>query len=604
MNQPLTFGTSYYPDHWPENEWERDLKLIKDSGISAVRFGEFSWTWVSPKPGVYDFKQYDRFMDLANRCEIQVMLCTPTCNAPKWFFAQYPDTRQLDQFDRPHIGHRHMACYNHPQALLAAEEIVSRLADHYKDHPALVAWQIDNELTAGESADLHKLYDYHPNTLAHFRDYLKLKYESIDDLNKKFWNNFWSNCYTDWEEIDPPRPGLSGQINPSLWLEWSRFRTKNLAEFGRKQAAWLRAIKADFLIGTNVPEVSPLKGALLGQDYWELCKDMDFIGTDIYVYSGDDICDQQRIACSCDVIRSAASASNATFGILETQAGPHLRPWRTTFTGGDWTIDFLEQSVNTYIKHGAEYIYFFLWRPTQGGAEFGMNGLVNTDGTPSERSNELPRIFSEASKIMNTNSKPTAYIHYSNDTIQLLSLYDPDRTGDTAILGCHTLLEDLGFQVVFLNDDALNNLEEYPQGVVFLAQSLVLNHDLCKRLANTRHSLVGVGAPGYFDENANIYPILPGDILGKRFGLRIEAFEANKPMAHQSEWIDDFPLLHTRVKVTTGKLQYLDESERPLLVLSPNSLYINFDVGSLYKRLPLTKRDLLRNVLKPYFSQL
>ena len=71
LKRTITFGTSYYPDHWPEDEQERDLNLIKACGLDVVRFGEFSWGWFAPHPGIYDFAEYDRFVDLAYRCGLR-----------------------------------------------------------------------------------------------------------------------------------------------------------------------------------------------------------------------------------------------------------------------------------------------------------------------------------------------------------------------------------------------------------------------------------------------------------------------------------------------------------------------------------------------------
>jgi beta-galactosidase len=33
---------------------------------------------------------------------------------------------------------------------------------------------------------------------------LKVKYESLETVNKKYGNNVWSGEYTDWEQIKPP----------------------------------------------------------------------------------------------------------------------------------------------------------------------------------------------------------------------------------------------------------------------------------------------------------------------------------------------------------------------------------------------------------------
>ena len=99
-------GVSYYPDHWPQEDWERDLKLIKKSGLHCIRFGEFSWNWFEKEEGKYDFEKYDIFMNLVDKCGLKIVLCTPTAAAPQWLLKKYPDSRLIDQFNRPHVGGR------------------------------------------------------------------------------------------------------------------------------------------------------------------------------------------------------------------------------------------------------------------------------------------------------------------------------------------------------------------------------------------------------------------------------------------------------------------------------------------------------------------
>lgn len=217
-------GVSYYPDHWPEPEWERDMRLIKQSGLDIVRFGEFSWHWIEPQEGEFELGAYDRFMDLAHHLELQVILCTPTAAPPSWLLHRYPHVRLVDQYGRQHLGGRHMICYNDPEAIRLAERVILKLAERYKDHPALMAWQIDNEPTSGEAPGSEVIYDYHTETIKAFRNYLQQQYRDIESLNTAWVNAFWSRSYSAWEEIDPPRsPG-----NPGLWLAWMRFRDFNV----------------------------------------------------------------------------------------------------------------------------------------------------------------------------------------------------------------------------------------------------------------------------------------------------------------------------------------------------------------------------------------
>ncbi|MBK5270429.1 MAG: beta-galactosidase, partial [Bacteroidia bacterium] len=39
----ITTGIYYYPEHWNENQWERDIKKISDMGFEFVHLAEFAW---------------------------------------------------------------------------------------------------------------------------------------------------------------------------------------------------------------------------------------------------------------------------------------------------------------------------------------------------------------------------------------------------------------------------------------------------------------------------------------------------------------------------------------------------------------------------------
>ena len=51
----LTMGTCYYPEHWDESQWERDLKQMHELGFEFTHFAEFAWAQLEPQEGVYDF---------------------------------------------------------------------------------------------------------------------------------------------------------------------------------------------------------------------------------------------------------------------------------------------------------------------------------------------------------------------------------------------------------------------------------------------------------------------------------------------------------------------------------------------------------------------
>jgi beta-galactosidase len=454
----LIFGTAYYPDHWPETDWARDLDRIRDAGIKAVRFGEFSWSWYEPAPGKFNFAAFDRFVTLAEQRGLRLVLCTPTATPPPWFDRIFPDGRLQDMDGRHCLSVRHFWCWNHAASRKQAEKTIRRLARQYRDCPSLWGWQIDNEPNYAEEDNIatrSRMYDFHPAAFAAFVGWLKARYQSLDALNAAWWSNFWSQRASSWEDILVRRIGA----NPHSWLDFMRWREANVAAFVHWQAAILREITPDAKIGCNIPETGVRFSVGIGQDYWAQAQGLDWAGTDLYQATGNRIRDLQRLAYSTDLIRSAATAGGAEFLLSETQAGAHERAWPMSFAGETIGPDYLEQAADAHASRGAEQIWWFLWRPTHGGAEIGMNGLQNLDGSDSARTDSVrklaDRVKLRAARAQWLKRKPV-YIHYSRDSLLYASSWPAQLPAlEDCLSGWHALLERAGFRIEFLNDEAL-----------------------------------------------------------------------------------------------------------------------------------------------------
>jgi len=43
------FGVDYYPEHWPEERWPEDARLMAQAGVNLVRLAEFAWSRLEPR---------------------------------------------------------------------------------------------------------------------------------------------------------------------------------------------------------------------------------------------------------------------------------------------------------------------------------------------------------------------------------------------------------------------------------------------------------------------------------------------------------------------------------------------------------------------------
>ena len=90
------YGADYYPEAWPESQWEKDAIMMQEAGINFVRMGEFAWVKMEPQEGHFDFAWLDRALKVLNAHGIRAVLGTPTASPPAWLYAKYPDIAVMD----------------------------------------------------------------------------------------------------------------------------------------------------------------------------------------------------------------------------------------------------------------------------------------------------------------------------------------------------------------------------------------------------------------------------------------------------------------------------------------------------------------------------
>ncbi len=95
-----------------------------------------------------------------------------------------------------------------------------------------------------------------------FRRWLQDRYASIEDLNRAWGTSFWSQRYSSWEEIIPPRRTPTWP-NPGQQLDFMRFSSDELLACYEVEHAVLREKTPDIPVTTNFMRFfKPL-------DYWK-----------------------------------------------------------------------------------------------------------------------------------------------------------------------------------------------------------------------------------------------------------------------------------------------------------------------------------------------
>lgn len=386
----ITLGVCYYPEQWPRDMWQSDLRRMKAHGIETVRVFEFAWRVIEPRDNEWDFSLFDDFLSLAAAEGMEIIMGTPSATPPAWLTHAHPEVlnARMDGTLYRH-GHRRHYNYNAPVYHDYVRRVVTKLAERYGDHPAVIGWQIDNELNC-ETNVFYAEADH-----IAFRAWLKERFGTLEALNDAIGGRFWSESFSDWEEVYLERPVI-GLGNPHLSLLEKAFISDSAIAFAKMQADILRPFIGDRFITTN-----GMFGHLRNDELTQ--RALDFYSYDNYpnfaygqsgINGGDggDIRDRAS-----SFALSTVRGFSPNFAIMEQQSGAHgwdhamLSPMPLPGQMRLWTMQA--------IAHGADYVSYFRWRTASYGTEIYWHGILDYDSRDNRRLKELGEIHRDAQRL-------------------------------------------------------------------------------------------------------------------------------------------------------------------------------------------------------------
>jgi beta-galactosidase len=351
-------GVCYYPEHWDEARWQTDARRMAEMGIRYVRIGEFAWSRLEPSRGDFRWGWLDRAMDTLHAAGLKIVLGTPTATPPKWLVDECPDILPVDEQGRVRdFGSRRHYTFSSQTWWRESARIVEAVARRYGAHPGLVGWQTDNEYGCHDST-----LSWGPEDLRAFRDWLRRRYQSPDQLNEAWGSVFWSMEVTSFDHVALP-VGTVTEPNPAQRMDFWRFQSDQVAAYDRMQCEILRAHSPGRWITHN------FMGFVSDFDHFKVADNLDLASWDSYPigfvekfpFSEED---RNRWAETShpdiapwhhDLYRGVG---RGRFWVMEQQPGPvNWAPWNPVPKPGMvrlWTWEAL--------AHGAEVVSYFRWR--------------------------------------------------------------------------------------------------------------------------------------------------------------------------------------------------------------------------------------------------
>ncbi|MDF2672800.1 MAG: Beta-galactosidase [Clostridiales bacterium] len=378
----IYYGGDYNPDQWPEETWIEDMRLFKLAGINIVTLPVFSWAKLQPSEDTYNFEWLDRIINLLNENEIDVCLATSTAAQPAWMSLKYPEILPVDKEGRKRThGERVNFCPNSMVYRKFSSKLAGELAKRYKDHPALAVWHIGNEY--GTTC-------YCENCAKEFREWLKKRYGTIEELNKRWNMSFWGHTVYSWDEIVPPSylnemgkneyQGIQMDYTcfQGISLDYNRFMSDSSLECYIGEYKAIKEITPGIQITTN------LMGTFKTLDYFKWAEYMDVVSWDNY--PGITTLPSST-ALRHDLMRGLKGGK--PFMLMEqTPSQQNWQPFNSLKRPGVMRL----QSYQA-VAHGADTVMFFQLRRSFGACEKYHGALIAHAG------HENTRVFRECQTL-------------------------------------------------------------------------------------------------------------------------------------------------------------------------------------------------------------
>ena len=392
----ILYGVAYYDEYMPTERLEQDMQMMKKAGINVIRIAESTWASEEISEGVFDFHHVERSIEAAARYGISVIVGTPTYAVPPWLAAKYPDIIATTEYGQGRYGARQNMDITNPHYLQYAERIIRKLMECVQKYDNVIGFQLDNETkhyhTAGKGVQ------------EKFVSYLKDKFGSVEELNREFGFDYWSNRIDCWEHV----PDVTGTINGSFMAEFEKFRRTLVDEF----LLWQRGIvdeyrRKDQFVTQNFDFEwrNYSFGVQPDVNHFHAAKAVTLAGCDIYHKTQDELTGKE--AAFCGAITRGLKKDN--YIVLETEAQGHIG-W-TPYDGQ------LRMQAFSHLANGADGVMYWHWHSIHNSFETYWRGLLSHDMEENRPYREAVTIGNDLHRI----GEHLVHLHKENKVAILVS---------------------------------------------------------------------------------------------------------------------------------------------------------------------------------------
>lgn len=374
------FATAYYrPPSPPLEEWAEDFANIKEMGFDAIQAWIY-WGWCERSPGKFNFSEFDRFFDLADRNALMIIPQMILEMPPSWLDVKHPLQTPEGVLRKSHFPSMYIPCFDDPDIRKQAEPFIRTLVERYKDRN-IHHWPAWNEHRSRWDCTC-------PESQKAYAKWLEKKYETIDKYNEKF-----GKCFHDFSAVAKyiSTADYSDEYNWRLWAADSlAWKVKWVADIIKEIdplhptmshagiTSTVQNVRKDTCVDALIAEVVDIYSSSCDAS-WE---------SQAYVANSDNVKGMSqnnlsRVQMQLDWLRSLSSDS----WVAELY-GDHFSPWTTrepkTLLWQFWQA----------VANNLGGIKIWEYKVERIGIETLGYGLVGLDGKPNERSKALASAIS------------------------------------------------------------------------------------------------------------------------------------------------------------------------------------------------------------------
>jgi beta-galactosidase len=506
--------------------WRKDLDRIKALGFNTVRTW-VEWTAGEPRQGEYHLEPLDLMLKLAEEAGLKVIVQTYVDSAPDWVGVKFPDSHLVAQNGQAIPSQAAPGfCFDHPGVRQATLDFLREVARHAARSRAFYGWDLWSEPHIINWAEItyipNATFCYCPHTIARFREWLKKKYGAIPEVNKA-----WYRQFQDWSQVEPPR--FDTILSYTDYMDWRVFITQKIAEDLRTRHDTVKQFLPDRVTTSHAgaPSVlSSLAGGEGNPDDYLMYKAVDYYGTSLYPkHSLPPHLAPTRIQLAVDLTRSAGG--NHGFYIGELQAGFGVRG---DVVSQEITPLDLVKYMWTVVSRGVRGINIYAYYPMNAGYESGGYGLIDLDGTPTDRSKAAgetaKQIDANSDLLLRAHPQPAEVAIVVNQLTNLIGgaghLYNRGAVS-RSLSGYYRMFTERNITVDFVNAVDLTAAQMKPYKLVVVPYPLLmLSNEAAALEQYVREGghLFTEARAGWVDERGYAQSVIPGFGWDRMLGVR------------------------------------------------------------------------------------